>query len=157
MIDEVHRLTQLYETEARTIVDTLMRQVRQFGALYTATQNYSDIPDALRNQFATQLTFNTTSETGFGGDTQDRFRLCLDSEGASPAPVHRPHLSGGERWHSPDLQGGQGRASRAADAVRRARQRIRQKADATTTRADTGHTEEEPIHQTDRATHRDGG
>jgi hypothetical protein len=48
--------------EARTIVDTLMRQVRQFGALYTATQNYSDIPDALRNQFATQLTFNTTSE-----------------------------------------------------------------------------------------------
>ncbi len=46
VIDEVHRLTQLYETEARTIVDTLMRQVRQFGALYTATQNYSDIPDA---------------------------------------------------------------------------------------------------------------
>jgi polyhydroxyalkanoate synthesis regulator phasin len=62
VIDEVHRLTQLYEMEARTIVDTLMRQVRQFGALYTATQNYSDIPDALRNQFATQLTFNTTSE-----------------------------------------------------------------------------------------------
>jgi hypothetical protein len=62
VIDEVHRLTQLYETEARTIVDTLMRQIRQFGALYTATQNYSDIPDALRNQFATQLTFNTTSE-----------------------------------------------------------------------------------------------
>ena len=62
VIDEVHRLTQLYETEVRTIVDTLMRQVRQFGALYTATQNYSDIPDALRNQFATQLTFNTTSE-----------------------------------------------------------------------------------------------
>ncbi len=62
VIDEVHRLTQLYETEARTIVDTLMRQVRQFGALYTGTQNYSDIPDALRNQFATQLTFNTTSE-----------------------------------------------------------------------------------------------
>jgi hypothetical protein len=62
VIDEVHRLTQLYEMEARTIVDTLMRQVRQFGALYTATQNYSDIPDALRNQFATQLTFNTSSE-----------------------------------------------------------------------------------------------
>jgi hypothetical protein len=62
VIDEVHRLTQLYETEARTIVDTLMRQIRQFGALYTATQNYSDIPDALRNQFATQLVFNTTSE-----------------------------------------------------------------------------------------------
>src|SRR5260370_17297430 len=39
-----------------------MRQIRKFGTLYTATQNYSDIPDALRNQFATQLTFNTTSE-----------------------------------------------------------------------------------------------
>jgi hypothetical protein len=67
VIDEVHRLTQLYETEARTIVDTLMRQIRQFGALYTATQNYSDIPDALRNQFATQLTFTTTSERDLEG------------------------------------------------------------------------------------------
>jgi hypothetical protein len=62
VIDEVHRLTQAYEMEAKTIVDTLMRQIRQFGTLYTATQNYSDMPDALRNQFATQLTFNTTSE-----------------------------------------------------------------------------------------------
>lgn len=62
VVDEVHRLTQAYEMDTKTIVDTLMRQIRQFGILYTATQNYSDIPDALRNQFATQLTFNTTSE-----------------------------------------------------------------------------------------------
>jgi hypothetical protein len=62
MIDEVHRLTQLYELEARSILDTMMLQVRQFGKLYAATQNYSDINDRFRNQFGTQLTFNTTSE-----------------------------------------------------------------------------------------------
>ena len=62
MMDEVHRLTQLYELDARSILDTIMRQVRQFGSLYAATQNYSDINDKFRNQFGTQLTFNTTSE-----------------------------------------------------------------------------------------------
>jgi energy-coupling factor transporter ATP-binding protein EcfA2 len=62
MIDEVHRLTQLYEMDARSILDTIMLQVRQFGKLYAATQNYSDINDRFRNQFGTQLTFNTTSE-----------------------------------------------------------------------------------------------
>lgn len=62
MMDEVHRLTQLYELDARSILDTMMRQVRQFGRLYAATQNYSDINDKYRNQFGTQLTFNTTSE-----------------------------------------------------------------------------------------------
>jgi hypothetical protein len=62
VIDEVHRLTQLYDLDARSILDTIMRQVRQFGKLYAATQNYSDINDKFRNQFGTQLTFNTTSE-----------------------------------------------------------------------------------------------
>lgn len=62
MIDEVHRLTQLYETDARSILDAVMLQVRQFGKLYAAMQNYSDINDRYRNQFGTQLTFNTTSE-----------------------------------------------------------------------------------------------
>jgi hypothetical protein len=62
MMDEVHRLTQLYELDARSILDTIMRQVRQFGRLYAATQNYSDINDKFRNQFGTQLTFNTSSE-----------------------------------------------------------------------------------------------
>ncbi len=62
MIDEVHRLTQLYDLDARSVLDTIMRQVRQFGKLYAATQNYSDINDKFRNQFGTQLTFNTTSE-----------------------------------------------------------------------------------------------
>lgn len=62
MMDEVHRLTQLYELDAKSILDTIMRQVRQFGRFYAATQNYSDINDKFRNQFGTQLTFNTTSE-----------------------------------------------------------------------------------------------
>lgn len=62
VVDEVWRLTQQYEMDARSVIDTLTRQVRQFGRLYTATQNYSDIADSQRNQFGTQLTFNTTSE-----------------------------------------------------------------------------------------------
>ena len=117
VIDEVHRLTQLYETEARTIVDTLMRQVRQFGALYTATQNYSDIPDALQESVRHPTDVQHHVRARFGGDTKDRFCLRLDSEGAAPAPVHRPHLSCGERRHNPNLQGEQSRASRASSAV----------------------------------------
>lgn len=61
VIDELHRLTQMYEMDARSILDTMMREIRQFGALYTATQNHTDVPDNLR-QFGTELAFNTTSE-----------------------------------------------------------------------------------------------
>jgi hypothetical protein len=59
VIDEVHRLTQLYQVDARTILDTMMLEVRQFGTLLTATQNQTDIPDNLR-QFGTELAFHTT-------------------------------------------------------------------------------------------------
>ena len=59
VIDEVHRLTQLYQIDARTILDTMMLEVRQFGALLTATQNQTDIPDNLR-QFGTEFAFHTT-------------------------------------------------------------------------------------------------
>ena len=69
VIDEVHRLTQLYEMEARTIVDTLMRQVRQFGALYTATQNYSDIPDRAQESVRYPTDVQHHIGEGFGGDT----------------------------------------------------------------------------------------
>jgi energy-coupling factor transporter ATP-binding protein EcfA2 len=61
VIDEVHRLTQMHETDARSILDTIMREVRQFGSLYTATQNHTDVPDSLR-QFGTEVAFQTTSE-----------------------------------------------------------------------------------------------
>ena len=59
VIDEVHRLTQLYQIDARTILDTMMLEVRQFGTLLTATQNQTDIPDNLR-QFGTEFAFHTT-------------------------------------------------------------------------------------------------
>jgi hypothetical protein len=59
VIDEVHRLTQLYQLDTRTILDTIMLEVRQFGTLLTATQNQTDIPDNLR-QFGTELAFHTT-------------------------------------------------------------------------------------------------
>ena len=59
VIDEVHRLTQLYQVDARTILDTIMLEVRQFATLLTATQNQTDIPDNLR-QFGTELAFHTT-------------------------------------------------------------------------------------------------
>ncbi len=58
VIDEVHRLTQLYQMDTRSILDTIMLQVRQFGTLHTATQNYTDIPDNLR-QFGTVLALHT--------------------------------------------------------------------------------------------------
>ncbi len=61
VIDELHRLTRMYEMDARSILDTIMREIRQFGALYTATQNHTDVPDTLR-QFGTELAFHTTSE-----------------------------------------------------------------------------------------------
>ncbi len=59
VIDEVHRLTQLYGMDARTVLDTIMLEIRQFGTLLTATQNQTDIPDNLR-QFGTELAFHTT-------------------------------------------------------------------------------------------------
>ena len=66
VIDEVHRLTRAYETmDARSILETIMPEVRQFGTLYTATQNLTDIPDRLR-QFGTELVFHTTSERDMG-------------------------------------------------------------------------------------------
>jgi hypothetical protein len=62
-IDELHRLMQVYgEFGIRSVIDTLLRMVRQFGGIYAATQNYTDVPDKLRNLFGTQFVFNTSSE-----------------------------------------------------------------------------------------------
>lgn len=63
VIDELHRLMQLHdEFGVKSVIDTLLRMVRQFGAMYAATQNYTDIPDRLRNLFGTQFVFDTSSE-----------------------------------------------------------------------------------------------
>ena len=62
-IDELHRLMQVYgEFGIKSVIDTLLRMVRQFGGIYAATQNYTDVPDRLRNLFGTQFVFNTSSE-----------------------------------------------------------------------------------------------
>ena len=63
VIDELHRLMQVYgEFGVRSVIDTLLRMVRQFGGVYAATQNLTDVPDKLRNLFGTQFVFNTSSE-----------------------------------------------------------------------------------------------
>lgn len=63
VIDELHRLMQVYgEFGIKSVIDTLLRMVRQFGAVYAATQNYTDVPDKLRNLFGSQFVFNTSSE-----------------------------------------------------------------------------------------------
>ncbi|MDG6909642.1 MAG: ATP-binding protein [Nitrososphaerota archaeon] len=63
VIDELHRLMQVYgEFGVKSVIDTLLRMVRQFGGVYAATQNHTDVPDRLRNLFGTQFVFNTSSE-----------------------------------------------------------------------------------------------
>ncbi len=58
-IDEAHRLLQQFE-RYHSIYIEMSREIRAFGKLWTSTQNYSDIPSYVRNQFATQFVFNTS-------------------------------------------------------------------------------------------------
>jgi hypothetical protein len=58
IIDEAHRLL---KSEA-TIFGEVARLIRSRGALWCGTQNYSDLPDEVRNQFAMHLLFSTKSE-----------------------------------------------------------------------------------------------
>lgn len=59
VIDEAHRLL---KSEA-TIFGETARLIRSKGALWCGTQNYSDLPDYISNQFATHLLFGTRSES----------------------------------------------------------------------------------------------
>ena len=61
-VDEAHRLTRNMSSRRQSIINEMSREIRAFGMLWTATQNLSDIPDQLRNQFGTQFAFSTTSE-----------------------------------------------------------------------------------------------
>ena len=45
-----------------SIFGEMSREIRAFGMLWTATQNLTDLPDQVRNQFAIQFCFNTASE-----------------------------------------------------------------------------------------------
>ena len=58
IIDEAYRLL---KSEA-TIFGEVARLIRSRGALWCGTQNYTDLPDYVRNQFAMHLLFSTKSE-----------------------------------------------------------------------------------------------
>lgn len=60
-VDEAHRLLRTFE-KYESIYGEMSREIRAFGMLWTATQNYTDIPDHVRNQFATQFLFNTNHQ-----------------------------------------------------------------------------------------------
>ena len=59
VIDEAHRLL---KPEA-TIFSETARLIRLKGALWCGTQNYSNLPNYISNQFATHLLFGTRSES----------------------------------------------------------------------------------------------
>ncbi|MDG6925732.1 MAG: hypothetical protein JRN09_04200 [Nitrososphaerota archaeon] len=61
-VDEAHRLTRGTFEKYHSILNEMAREIRARGALWTSTQNYSDIEDGIRNQFATQFVFNTSSK-----------------------------------------------------------------------------------------------
>jgi len=61
-VDEAHRLTRGRFEKYHSILNEMAREIRSKGALWTSTQNYSDIEDGIRNQFATQFVFNTSSK-----------------------------------------------------------------------------------------------
>ena len=60
-VDEAHRLLRTFE-KYESIYGEMSRQIRAFGMLWTATQNYTDMPSHIRNQFATQFLFNTNHQ-----------------------------------------------------------------------------------------------
>jgi hypothetical protein len=61
-VDEAHRLTRGTFEKYHSILNEMAREIRSRGALWTSTQNYSDIEDGIRNQFATQFVFRTSSK-----------------------------------------------------------------------------------------------
>jgi hypothetical protein len=61
-VDEAHRLTTGSFARYHTILAEMSREIRNKGMLWITTQNYTDIPDGIRNQFASQFIFKTTSQ-----------------------------------------------------------------------------------------------
>jgi hypothetical protein len=58
-IDEAHRLIRRFDKYG-SIYSEISREIRAFGMLWASSQNFTDMGDDVRNQFATQLCFNTT-------------------------------------------------------------------------------------------------
>ncbi|EQD66029.1 ATPase [mine drainage metagenome] len=65
-VDEAHRLTTGDFGRYHTIIVEMSREIRDKGMLWITTQNYADIPDSIRNQFASQFLFKTTSQADLG-------------------------------------------------------------------------------------------
>ena len=61
-VDEAHRLTRGAFEKYHSILHELAREIRERGALWASTQNYTDIEDDIRNQFASQYVFYTSSK-----------------------------------------------------------------------------------------------
>ena len=62
-VDEVHRLLRGTFQRYHSIVHELSHEIRSKAALWTLEQNYTDAQDDVRNQFATQFVFETTSKS----------------------------------------------------------------------------------------------
>ena len=61
-VDEAHRLTRGTFEKYHSILHELAREIREKGALWASTQNHTDIEDDIRNQFASQYVFYTSSK-----------------------------------------------------------------------------------------------
>ncbi len=61
-IDEAHRLTTGNFGRYHSIIVEMSREIRDKGMLWITTQNYTDIPDSIRNQFASQFMFKSTGQ-----------------------------------------------------------------------------------------------
>ena len=61
-VDEAHRLTRGTFEKYHSILREMAREIRERGALWTSTQNFTDIEDDVRNQFASQHVFYTSSQ-----------------------------------------------------------------------------------------------
>ena len=61
-IDEAHRLTSGTFGRYHSIIVEMSREIRDKGMLWVTTQNYTDVPDSIRNQFASQFMFKSTGQ-----------------------------------------------------------------------------------------------
>jgi hypothetical protein len=61
-VDEAYRLTRGTFQRYHSVLYEMARDIRHAGALWTSTQDYTDMQDDIRNQFETQFVFKTTAK-----------------------------------------------------------------------------------------------
>lgn len=62
-VDEIHRLARVKHS---IVWRSIMREIRHFGAIWSATQNYSDISESLSNQYDNVFLFRTVNSEDLG-------------------------------------------------------------------------------------------